>query len=377
VLEIIRDFIPQGRKNRPAKKMVPEWLCLHDTANANAKADAAAHAKYLRGDSAANAQVSWHFTVDDKRAVQHLPLDETAYHAGDGGSGPGNTTSIGIEICENADGDRSKAEANAAELIISLLRQFGFGVDRIVPHKRWTGKNCPHLLLPRWDAFIEGIRRVVEPTPPPVDAPTNDSSQPSVTVNLIGAPQCTAEQAARWARSRGATEQFVNLAGVYWKEGASHGVRADVAYAQSAKETAFGRFGGVIDPTFHNWCGLKTRDGGGNDDPNAHAKFPSDEVGVLAHVQHLCKYAGQPLLQGEEVVDPRYSLVSAKVTCVEELGGRWAPSPNYGVSIVRDYLQPMLAYESATVCPKCQALVARFQKAEALASQLLGVLREC
>lgn len=28
---------------------------------------------------------------------------------------------------------------------------------------------------------------------------------------------------------------------------------------------------------------------------------------------------------------------------VEDLGGRWAPSPDYGASIVDDYLTPMLA----------------------------------
>ena len=49
--------------------------------------------------------MSWHYTVDDHAIVQHLPDYETAYHAGDGKDGPGNTTSIGIEICVNAGGD--------------------------------------------------------------------------------------------------------------------------------------------------------------------------------------------------------------------------------------------------------------------------------
>ena len=70
-------------------------------------ADAAAHA----------APVSWHYTVDDLSIYQHLPDGERAYHAGDGGSGPGNATSIGIEICVDAGGDFEQAKANVAALV--------------------------------------------------------------------------------------------------------------------------------------------------------------------------------------------------------------------------------------------------------------------
>jgi N-acetylmuramoyl-L-alanine amidase len=154
----------------------------------------------------------------------------------------------------------------------------------------------------------------------------------------------------------------VDLAAVYWYWGEKYGVRADVAYAQSAKETGFGRFGGVVDRSFCNWCGLKTKNGGANDDPGAHAKFPSDVVGVKAHLQHLSRYAGHPLPEGEEIVDPRYHLVTPGVaTTVEGLGGRWAPSKDYGKS-VRAYLDSLLAWkcgdEPVTTCAKCQALEA-------------------
>lgn len=169
---VLQDFIPAGRRNRPGAKMTPQYITIHDTANPDKGADALAHAKYLKSQTAANLPVSWHFTVDDKRTVQHLPLDEHGWHAGDGGKGTGNTASIGIEICENADGDRAMAEARAARLVADLLKHLHLTVDRVVQHHRWSGKNCPHLLRARaggWEAFlaaVEAFGKSPEPASP-------------------------------------------------------------------------------------------------------------------------------------------------------------------------------------------------------------------
>lgn len=169
-MNIIQDFIPVGRRNRPGTKLIgPKFITIHDTANPAKGADALMHARYLKGNDAANRPASWHFTVDDQRVVQHLPLDEVAWHAGDGSKGAGNTSSISIEICDNADGDRAKAEANAAELVAELLRQFGLPIDAIVQHNRWTGKNCPHILRQRsggWEGFLHSVKEFLEPKRP-------------------------------------------------------------------------------------------------------------------------------------------------------------------------------------------------------------------
>ena len=159
-------LIPVGQRNRPAIQLVPEWITVHDTANQSIGADAVAHDSYLQSADAMNIPVSWHFTVDDVRIVQHIPLYEVAWHAGDGHDGPGNRKSISIEICENADGDRAKAEQHAIHLIAQLLRDYDLGIDSVVPHKNWTGKNCPHLILPRWDSFIAQIQECLDSCPP-------------------------------------------------------------------------------------------------------------------------------------------------------------------------------------------------------------------
>ncbi|WP_339167114.1 N-acetylmuramoyl-L-alanine amidase [Brevibacillus sp. FSL L8-0520] len=163
---------------------------------------------------------------------------------------------------------------------------------------------------------------------------------------IAGQAQATVEQAQEWARQRKAAQAFIDLAPVYWRIGAELGIRPEVSYAQAAKETSFGRFGGVLSRDFHNWCGLKTTKGGSNTDPLAHARFPSDEVGVLAHLQHLALYAGVEV-KGE-IVDPRhFPSVRGTAKTVESLGGKWAPAAEYGKEIV-DLLTGLFATKIST-----------------------------
>lgn len=182
-VDIIQDFVSTGRHNRPGTPIDgPKYITIHDTGNPSNGANALAHAKYIKSDTAANLPVSWHFTVDDRRAVQHLPLNEIGYHTGDTN---GNRTSLGIEICENADGSRAQAEANAIDLVAGLLQQFRLGVSVVVPHKYWNNKQCPHIILGRpggWDAFVAAIRAKLDqlnPTLPPPTLPPPPSPPPS------------------------------------------------------------------------------------------------------------------------------------------------------------------------------------------------------
>lgn len=84
----------------------------------------------------------------------------------DGNRGKGNRESIGIEICVNADGDFERAKANTIELICYLIGKYNIPITHVVPHKYWSGKNCPANLLPQWNLFIAKIRNlpVFDPT---------------------------------------------------------------------------------------------------------------------------------------------------------------------------------------------------------------------
>ena len=165
---------------------------------------------------------------------------------------------------------------------------------------------------------------------------------------ILGAPQATVAQAQAWAKARSAHQRFIDIAPTYWEIGQQIGIRPEVAYAQSAKETAFGRYGGVVSPEMNNWAGIKTRRGGANEDINAHEIFVTPKGGVRGHFNHLAAYTGQTPI-GEP--HGRYHTVmslswAGTIRTVEELGGKWAPNPDYGNSIIRDYLVWLLNTEA-------------------------------
>ena len=143
-VKITKDYAPVVSSGaRPGIKMSKcIGVTIHNTDNSGAGADAKAHANLLK-NSWKNKQQSWHFAVDEDGAYQSIPTDEIAWHAGDGGSGKGNTQTIAIEICMNSDGDREKATDNAAQLAAQQLKEKGLSADKLYQHHDWSGKNCP------------------------------------------------------------------------------------------------------------------------------------------------------------------------------------------------------------------------------------------
>ncbi|MED4447371.1 N-acetylmuramoyl-L-alanine amidase C-terminal domain-containing protein [Bacillus cereus] len=135
--------------------MNPEFITVHNTYN-----DATAEnevAYMIRNDN----QVSFHIAVDDKEAVQGIPLERNAWHCGDGG-GNGNRKSIGVEICYSLSGGNRyyKAEDNAAIVVAQLMKQYNIPINKVRTHQSWSGKYCPHRMLAegRWDSFIERVQ---------------------------------------------------------------------------------------------------------------------------------------------------------------------------------------------------------------------------
>jgi N-acetylmuramoyl-L-alanine amidase len=160
-MEIKQRLIPkQFKKIRPQIPMKPKYITLHETGNTSRGATAEAHARLLeRGNERL---ASWHYTVDDRGAIQHIPDTEVAWHAGDS-HGNGNRESIGIEICVNQDGNFTKAKENAIILVQKLMKQHGIPFNCVVPHKKWSGKNCPERLLKDWPGFTREIQGVKVP----------------------------------------------------------------------------------------------------------------------------------------------------------------------------------------------------------------------
>ena len=167
-LNIVKDFIPVGRRNRPGRTNPMNFITIHETGNTRAGANARAHGSYLRGDVAANLPVSWHYTTDDRETVQHLPENEDAFHAGDG-SGNGNRQSIGIEICVNSDGNFQKAIERTVALVADICRRRNIPINNIRQHFSWSGKNCPQNIRAgrpmSWGAFLDMVREHLAEAP--------------------------------------------------------------------------------------------------------------------------------------------------------------------------------------------------------------------
>lgn len=162
-VKITKDYAPVVSSGaRPGIKMSKcIGVTIHNTDNSGAGADAKAHANLLK-NSWKNKQQSWHFAVDEDGAYQSIPTDEIAWHAGDGGSGKGNTQTIAIEICMNSDGDLEKATDNAAQLAAQQLKEKSLSADKLYQHHDWSGKNCPSQIRAgkpyNWSTFKNKVK---------------------------------------------------------------------------------------------------------------------------------------------------------------------------------------------------------------------------
>ncbi|MHA4244667.1 N-acetylmuramoyl-L-alanine amidase [Bacillus cereus] len=205
--------------------MNPEFITVHNTYN---DATAENEVSYMiRNDN----QVSFHIAVDDKEAVQGIPLERNAWHCGDGG-GNGNRKSIGVEICYSLNGGNRyyKAEGNAAIVVAQLMKQYNIPISKVRTHQSWSGKYCPHRMLAegRWNSFIERVQNAyngggkVTPTPiPPLTNGTGIAYIEGNGVNLRKGPGTgygvirqlgKGESYEVWGQSNG----WLNLGGDQW-----------------------------------------------------------------------------------------------------------------------------------------------------------------
>ena len=158
-MNIRKNLLPNSLKSwKFPYSMTPEFIVVHNTAN-DASADN--EVKYMHKSKAQGGQqVSYHYAVDDKEVVQALEENVNGWHAGDGANGKGNRKGIAIEICySKSGGDRfTKAEENAVELIVDILKRYGWGIDKVKKHQDFMNKYCPHRTLDLgWQRFLDMV----------------------------------------------------------------------------------------------------------------------------------------------------------------------------------------------------------------------------
>ena len=164
MVNIIKKLVPKSKWGiKCPYEMTPTRIVVHNTAN---DATARNEIAYMTNN---DYETSFHYAVDDKEAVQGLPLDRNGWHASDG-NGPGNRTTIAIEICYSKSGGErfDKAEENAAELIADLLKKYGWDISVVKRHYDYAPdkKYCPHRTMDKgWDRFLNMIKAKLEDKP--------------------------------------------------------------------------------------------------------------------------------------------------------------------------------------------------------------------
>lgn len=125
--------------------------------------------------------------------------------------------------------------------------------------------------------------------------------------------------------------EVYSLASFYVYEGLQEGVNYSLAFAQMCLETGYLKFGNLVTKEMNNFCGL-----GAMDSEHPGESFPTVQIGVRAHIQHLQAYGTtEEVKLKQELVDPRYAWVhKTKYTKdVWGLSGTWATDPNYAKKI--------------------------------------------
>lgn len=172
-MNIVKNLVSESKYSvKCPYAMTPEFIVVHNTAN---DASAANEVKYMISN---NNQVSFHFAVDDKEVVQGLPLDRNAWACGDGANGKGNRKGIQIEICYSKNGGVrfENAEKNAAKFIAQLLKERGWGVDKVKKHQDFSNKYCPHRTLDKgWASFVNMVKDYLNELNKPVQSTQSSS----------------------------------------------------------------------------------------------------------------------------------------------------------------------------------------------------------
>jgi len=159
-----QDYLPSRNSARKySSDLDARYITIHSTQNWGRTAHAPNHSLALRNYKVGG--LSWHFSVDQYRAIQHLKLDETARHTG---NNTGNKYSIGIEMCENTGSNLHATIERTARLTAWLMIEEDIPLSKVLPHYHWNRakghKYCPHFLLEangrpgaKWHSFLRKV----------------------------------------------------------------------------------------------------------------------------------------------------------------------------------------------------------------------------
>ena len=196
-MEIVKMLVPESKYQiKCPYEMKPEFIIIHNTAN---DASAMNEISYMIGN---NNKVSFHCAIDDYRIVQGVPFNRNTWNATDGGNGQGNRKGIALEIWYSKSGGArfEEAERLAAEYTAYLLKQYGWGIDKVKKHADfYPAKGCPHRTISEgWQRFLDMVNSYLQEKPANNENIENGSDEPvrkyingSTSENVYADTECT------------------------------------------------------------------------------------------------------------------------------------------------------------------------------------------
>lgn len=194
---------------------------------------------------------------------------------------------------------------------------------------------------------LPGAETKIEPEPEQRQEEPLDVPEDGEKYQIMGDSQITWRQLADYFEdsgreypsqelAKGGADTLEVFCSMYCEEARAEGVRPEVAFAQTMKETGFLQYGGDASIQQFNFAGLGTT---GNGVPGN--SFRDVRTGIRAQIQHLKAYASTEALN-QACVDERYEYVKkGSAPYVEWLGQQenpfgtgWATGDNYGYDIV-------------------------------------------
>lgn len=161
---VLKSRLLPKKSSKRVGMMRPKWITIHETSLGTdlqpAEKNFERYYEMLKNEST----VGYHFLVQARygeKAViyQFLETHVVTHHTG---SFVGNAESIGIERLVNEETDFEVAIMAQAKLAATLMHLYHIPIERVVPHKFWSGKECPSRLLAGmyggWQGFIEKVQ---------------------------------------------------------------------------------------------------------------------------------------------------------------------------------------------------------------------------
>lgn len=223
-MNINREFVSEVNSSAGNTQ---KFIIIHETDNWSNGAGARTHAKAQCNGNFSNMSVHYYAGSDGVyKAAEH---DRKCWGAGRDYSGgtanvieAGNSNSIHIEICVNADGDYNVARANAIELVKHLLNTTNITPDRVIRHYDAKGKYCPRNMMDNpalWEDFKEKIQDS-EPQKPKKNAWIKEDGAWKYYENGIAKHSCWLKDKGKWyyfhENTAMAASEWVQLKGKWY-----------------------------------------------------------------------------------------------------------------------------------------------------------------